>query len=227
MPLWDAPYCLQVCQDLARRPATDQAMPAARWYRFLTDAQPEVYDDLFTRYPELGYSAPVGPLVTADGGKTYSFGVDAAGDPIRPIGHAELYPNLRAVPDDPLEPGVDFIFESGLIRIPGNRTRLFAGGPYARFVAMPDIAIDATHPPLLQPKHARILLCYKALEKWAARPGSGARPKEWRDTYDARLNKFYLEFATAFNMRGSQVGGAYGNRAWWYAADLGQNSLNL
>lgn len=227
MPLWDSPYCLQVCQDLSRRPASDQAMTAAKWYRFLTDAQPEVYDDLFTRYPDLGYSAPVGPLATADGGKTYTFPVDADGDPKRPIGHAELYPNLQSIPDSPLEPGYDFIFEGGLIRIPGNRTRLFSGGPYARFVAVPDVAITAVANPQLQPKHARILLCYKALEKWALRPGSGARASTYTTLYNDRLTKFYEEFATAFNMKGSQSSGAFGNQAWWYSADLGQNRLNL
>jgi hypothetical protein len=227
MPLWDSAYCLEYCQDASRRPPTDAAMPAARWYRLLTASQPEVYDDLFTRYPDYGYSAPVGPLATADGGKTYTFPVDADGDPRRPIGHAELYPNLRAIPDYPLEPGVDFIFESGLIRIPNDRTRLFNAGPYARFVAMADRPIDAGNNPQLQPKHARELLCLKALEKWARRPGSGSRPTYWKSLYDERLQKIYAELATAYNMRGSQAGAATGGQVWWYSSDLGQSGLNL
>lgn len=214
MPLWDSAYCLEYCQDSARRPGTDASMPAARWFRMLTASQPEVYDDLFTRYPDLGYSAPV-QLFTTDGGSTYGFGVDADGDAIRPIGHAEIYPNLRAIPDDPLEPGLDFIWESGLIRIPHNRTRLFSEGPYARFVAMADQAIDATHNPELQPKHARELLCLKALEKWARRPGSGSRPTYWKSLYDERLVKMWTELATEYNRKGSVGGGP-----WWYSGDM-------
>lgn len=214
MPLWDSAYCLQYCQDSARRPVTDQAMPAARWYRMLTASQPEVYDDLFTRYPELGYSAPV-LLSTGDGGHTYIFGLDAAGDPIRPMGHAELYPSLRAIPDQPLEPGSDFLWESGLIRIPADRTRYFAEGPYARFVAQADVAIDAGHNPQLQPKHARELLCLKALEKWARRPGSGSRPTIWKALYDERLDKLLMEFATEYNMKGR-----VGSNSWSYSGDF-------
>lgn len=68
----------------------------------------------------------------------------------------------------------------------------------------------------------------KALEFWAGRPGSGADPAQFEDAYNKRLNKVFLELATAYNMRGAQGTPATSERAWWYSGDLGQNAgLNL
>lgn len=185
-----------------------------------------MYLDLFPRFPDFGYSAPV-LLTSPDGGFTWVFGLDAAGDPIRPSGHAEIYPNLNAIPDDPLVPGEDFIFEDGLIRIPGHRSRSFVNGPYARFVADPDTPIDATREPELQPKRARMLLVWKALEHAASRPGSGSKPSYYKDQYSDYLQKMIMSLATAYNMQGSQQAGADRERAWWYSGDLGQNGPNI
>lgn len=225
MAIWDTADLLKRCKRLARRPVTDQAVPDDAWYDWMTEAQEEVYVDLFSRFPDYGYSAPV-LLATADGGLTYTFGLDADGAPVRPTGHAEIYPNLSAIPDSPLSPGADFLIEGGLIRMPGNRTRSFANGPYARFVADPDVAIDSTHQPQLQPKSARMLLVFKALEKWASRPGSGAKPDYYETKYSNYLNKMIMKLATAFNQQGGQAAGADANRVWWYAGDLGAHGLN-
>jgi hypothetical protein len=123
-------------------------MPDSAWFSFLTDAQEDVFSDLFSRYPDLAYSAPI-LMTTADGGKTYSFGADVALDPIRPMGSAELYGSLSAIPDNPLLPGSDFLLEGGLVRMPNNMSRLFASGPYARLVLRPDTPISAGGQPTL------------------------------------------------------------------------------
>lgn len=223
MPIWDSADLLRRCQNLARRPVTDQAMGAAKWYDFLTEAQTEAYEDVYTRFPDFMYSAPL-QLVTADGGLTYTFGVDADGDPVRPFGHVELYPTARSVPNSPLTPGSDFIFEGGRIRFPGARPRNFPGGPWARFVADPDVAIDATHQPLMQPKSARILLVYKALEKWASRPGSGSKPEYYAQYYEKLRGKLWERLGTAYNLQGSASAGT--NSVWWYSQDMGAIGLN-
>lgn len=222
MAIWDTADLLRRCKNLARRPAADQAVPDAKWYDWLTEAQSEAYVDVFSRFPDFGYSAPF-RLLTADGGLTYTFGLDAAGvDNVRPWGHLEIYPTLTAIPDSPLTPGVDFIFEGALIRFPGGRPRSFAGGaPYARFIADPMIAIDVAHEPQMQPKEARMLLVYKALEQWASRRGSGANPSYWEDKYDKRLMKVIMKLSTAYNMQGAQQAGANSERVWWYSGDLG------
>lgn len=226
MALWDSADLLRRCKNLARRPATDQGVPDLMWYDFLTEAQQEVYADIFPRFPDFGYSAPI-KLTSADGNYTYTFGLDAAGDPIRPTGHAEIYPTDKAIPDAPLVPGADFIFESGLIRFPGMRPRAFPNGPWARFVADPDIAISAALQPLLQPKKARMLLVYKALEHAAMRPGNGDDPDKRRAAYDSYLTKMIMSLRTSYNRQGTQAAGAVNEMIWWYSGNLGQSGLNL
>jgi hypothetical protein len=227
MPLWDSAYCLEYCQDSARRPATDAAMPAARWYRLLTASQPEVYDDLFTRYPDLGYSAPVGPLTTADGGKTYTFGSTLTA----------TRSDQSATPSSirTSEPSLTIRSSPALIsfsRVALSEFRTTGRGsstlaPTLASLRWPIERSTQANNPQLQPKHARELLCLKALEKWARRPGSGSRPTYWKGLYDERLQKIYAELATAYNMRGSQAGAATGGQVWWYSSDLGQSGLNL
>lgn len=196
------------------------------WYDFLTEAQMEVYADIFPRFPEFGYSAPV-LLTSADGNYTYTFGLDAAGDPIRPTGHAEIYPTKTAIPDAPLVPGADFMFEGGLIRFPGSRPRSFPNGPWARFVADPDVAITAAANPQLQPKKARMLLVYKALQHAAMRPGNGDDPKARKADYDEMLGKVIMNLTTSYNRQGTQAAGAVNEMIWWYSGNLGQSGLNL
>jgi hypothetical protein len=221
--LFDGPDLLARCKLHARRPVVDVAMPDASWYSLLTEAQPEVYDDLFSRFPSMQYSAPI-QLTTGDGGYTYGFGTTAEGARVRPMGQVEVYANLRAIPDDPLVPGDDFIIEGGLIRIPGHRSRIFSEGPYARLVVVPDVAITAASDegPALQPPRARMLLVWKALEAWAARPGSGMTPDHYRTRYADTLNGILLEMATAFNR---QTGEASNTGSRWYTQlDLGGGS---
>lgn len=222
MALYDSADLLARCKRLARRPPTDQAMPDSNWYAFLTEAKSETYPDLFSRYPWLGYGAPV-LMTTADGGATYTFGLDADGDPIVPGGHAEIYPNLRAIPYSPLVNGEDFMMERNGIRMPGGRTRSFSSGPYARFAARADEPIDETHAPDLFPKEARMLLVYKALEQWASRPGSGAKPEYYRDKYDRLLNKTFLDLSTFYNRQGGSFEGV---ASLLYIGDFGQMGLN-
>lgn len=217
MALWDSADLLARCRLHARRPATDASMPDANWYSFLTEAQPDVFSDLFTRHPCLQYSAPV-QMYSLDDGATYVFGVDAAADLIRPMGQTQIFANLRDIPDNPLRVGDDYMIEGSLIRIPNARYRTFAAGPYARFVAMPDVAIDGTHNPVLYPKHARMMLVWKALEYWAARPGSGASPVYFMQKYDSARDAMWIELATTYNNQGAE--GAMEYNRWWTISDF-------
>ena len=222
MPLYDSADLLDRCKRLARRPPTDQAMPNEHWYAFMTEAQSEVYPEISSRYPDTMYGAPI-LMTTSDNGATYSFGLDADGDPIRATGHAEIYPNLKAIPSSPLTPGEDFMIEGGLVRIPHGGTRRFTGGPYARLVLSPDTPITATADPELLPKHARMLLVFKALQKWASRPGSGAKPEYYEGEYNKYLNKIFLELSTQYNRMGHTFQGSTG---LLYVGDFGQVGLN-
>ncbi len=223
MALFDSADLLARLKRLARRPPTDQAMSDSHWFAFLTEAQSEVYPEIFSRFPDLAYGAPV-LLTTTDSGKTYGFGTDATAGAVYPMGHVEVYPNLAAIPNSPMSPGEDFMIEGSKIRIPNNRTRTFSAGPYARLVATPDTAISASVEPVLFPKHARMLLVYKALEQWASRPGSGAKPEYYEGKYSKLLNKLFLEFATQYNRQGHTFQGS--SSSLLYVGDLGQTGLN-
>lgn len=220
MALWDSPDLLRRCRQLARRPATDQAVTGLMWYDWLTEAEAEIFATLSAIRPEQFVSAPR-LMTTTDGGYTYIFGLDAAGDPIRPLGHAEIYPSLAAIDDDPLVDGDDYLLEGALIRIPNNKTRSWPAGPYARVTLRPDTALSDTSHPILQPKDARMLMVYKALEKWASRPGSGASPAGYIASYDKLYDTVLMQLATAYN-RGGPV-----NSRWWTGLDLGGSGLNV
>lgn len=203
MSTWDSADLLARCKRFARRPATDESYPDTDWYASLTEAQAEAITDLAARAPDALYPPPV-LLTSADGGKTYTFGTDAAGDLEFPLGHAEIYASLRHIPDQPLEPGADFVVEGQRIRIPNDKTKAFSDGPYARFVVLPRV-IDGSNPPTLQPKTARIMIVFKAVEKWASRPGSGADPSYWGRQYDSAFGKSLLALRTQYNMAAAQA----------------------
>lgn len=217
--LWSSADLLKRCRFHSRRPETDQTMPETAWYDLLTEAQAEVYPALFSRFPWAGYADPK-ELTSEDGGLTYGFGLDLAGEEIRPHGHAELYPSMEAIPDDPLIEGEDFIAEGDQIRMLGRRARAFPRGIVARLILEPEIPISAAYEPLLFPKPARMLLVWKALEGWASRPGSGVDPSQYEARYLKLLPETYNDFATAYNRGGG------GGRTWYTGFDLGSQGLN-
>src|SRR5690242_14258040 len=105
--LWSSPDLLRRCKQHARRPATDTSVTDDIWYDWMTEAQVEVFSDLFSRFPDHQWSSPV-LLTSPDGGYTYTFGTDVDGDPLYPMGFATVYPNLASIPDSPLVFGEDY-----------------------------------------------------------------------------------------------------------------------
>lgn len=198
---YDSADLLARCKRKARRPATDESYGTADWYSDLTEAQADAIAWLVTRAPDAQYGAPV-LLTSTDGGATYGFGTDGDGEAEFPIGHCEIYASKRHIPDEPLEPMVDFVLEGTKIRIPADSTRAFADGPYARFVLLPR-KIDASNQPTLRPKTARMACVYGAVKRWASRPGSGADPTYWEREEQKELAVALGIFRTQYNMQGA------------------------
>lgn len=197
---YDSSDLLARAKRYARRPATDESYDDVAWYASLTESQGEAIAFIVTRAPDAQYGDPV-LLTTSDGGYTYKFGTDPDGDPEFPLGHCEIYASKNNIPEEPLEPVVDFLLEGTKIRIPGNRTRAFAdGGPYARFVLLPR-KINATNQPTLVPKTARMIIVYGAVERWASRPGSGADPTYWEKRKKEEMGAALLLYRTQYNMQ--------------------------
>lgn len=198
---WDSADLLRRAKQLARVPATS-AFDDASWYDLLTEANAEVVPRIVQLAPEAQYGAPTA-MVTGDGGATFTLGNDADGDPKFPIGHCELYISKRHIPDQPMEPGVDFLIEGGTIRIPNDRTKTFPdGGPWARFVLMPaKINASGGNGPTLKPKPARMAIVYGAIELYAMRPGSGISPEKWAKKKDEAILNAVRTLRTQYNMQ--------------------------
>jgi hypothetical protein len=212
MATWDNADLLARCKRYARRPTTDESYGDPDWYASMTEAQADAISDLASRVPDALVSAPV-LLTSSDGGKTYGFGTDVDGDSVDPMGHAEIYPNLKSIPHAPLVPGIDFLIEGDNIRIPADKTKSWSGGPYARFVSRPT-KIDGSTQPTLRPKPARLMIVFGAVARWAARPGSGADPSYWEKQYEAAFTRILTDLRSQFNLASTQARGVL-LQPWW------------
>lgn len=176
MALWDSADLLERCIRNAKRPASDASMAPADWFAYLTEAQQFWVGTLATMAPDSQIGAPV-QLVSSDSGYTYDFpwvdDADHSLGRVFPVGQVEIRATRGGqllVPGAEWSDFGDFVAEGDRIRIPGGRARLFPNGPWARFVTIPE-ELDATHEPVLKPRHARTLLVARACANWARRGG--------------------------------------------------------
>lgn len=161
---WESARCLAKFNELSGRPVSNDPMTDAAKYQRLTDAQNEVIQDIAPRAPKSLVSKAVAastPTLTTTDNKIFTFGTDANGDPLVPIGRVRIFPALTDIPDHPWVENVDYLNEVTQIRIPNNRT--YSGTLYWRGMA-PVADITASVAPSLQPPPARVLICYKAVE---------------------------------------------------------------
>lgn len=158
---WDSVDLLSRFNALSGRPTTD-AITAAAKYQRLADAQ----DTIVTKISGITKAAfPTAPvaMTSADGGYTWTFGVDGNGYALYPYG-ARIYPTLTAVPDYPWMPGVDYLDEGVRIRMPNG---LAWGGPLYWYGVTPPQQLSSTVQPIIQPPSARILIVIEAVRSFA------------------------------------------------------------
>lgn len=222
---WDSLNLVRKCINRARRPDTDEEMLESdgvtnAWYDLLSEAQDHWVRRIAAIYPEALYGAPV-KLTTADGGYTYTFGNDADGQPIFPIGHVELRESRTG---RVLIPGADwqdndFVMEGNKIRIPNGRTKTFTSGPYARFVA-PPTNISAAVQPVINPPQARVLIVLRAVITWATN-GNLRDPSPWEREEQSQWETIANAYRTQFHLSGAQaIDDDYGE--WWKGIDTGE-----
>jgi len=215
MANFDSPDILSRIKALLNRPSTDEAITDAQYYVMAGDAQRRVVSLLAFHAPEAMYGAPT-LLTTADSGATYTFGTDADGANISPIGHIELRESKTGAMIPPASEWdistLAYLFESDKIRWPGQKTRTFADGPYARFVTMPGL-LNASTAPTLKPLYARELIVYDAAERAAVRVGLDPTP--FGQMFDARFPEVLQTIISSFHGAGivATQGGASG--LWW------------
>lgn len=159
---WTSASCLTRFNTLAGRPTTDSITDAQK-YVFLSDGQEAVITELSSIAPQVLYPAPIA-MTSADSGYTWTFGTDGNGYALFPMGRAQIYPSLNAVPDYPWRPGVDYLDEGTTIRIPNNVA--WTGTLYWRGMTQP-AQMTASVEPVLQPPSSRTLLVTKAVQLFA------------------------------------------------------------
>lgn len=218
MAFMDRAALLAQCKKYAQRPTSDAQMDDPSWYELLTQAQSEVIAKLSTSFPAHFYGAPV-QLVTADGGKTYTFGTDADGDNLAPFGHVEVYAreNGRVYYASTYDGYAtdSFVIEGAKIRMPRNVARTFSNGPFARFVAEPGV-IDASHEvdTRLVPKQFRQMLVWDALSRWCA-IGQFRDPTTYQQYFARDYETAVMTLATQYSSQGTPSFGADWWAAWW------------
>jgi hypothetical protein len=224
MPKYSSVDLLERCRRNTLRPSTDAQQLDADWYAFLTEAQDEWYAHLASICPDVLVGPPT-VLTTADGGLTYTFGTDADGHNIFPIGHMEIrsHPGGAVLlPTNDWGPAGDFIPCGDYIKWPNGIKRTYGTtGPVARFITPPGV-IDDTHEPTLKPIFARGLLVPRACAKWARRGGLrdpqpflDAEQELWLGNPAAGTMGVLGALRTQTNFIGLQALAGGDENAWW------------
>lgn len=228
--LWSSADLLQRCKFYAQRPAIDASMADSDWFSLMTEAQVHWTRVIATMTPEALYGPPF-QMVTNDGGFTYTFGVDADGNQINPIGYVEIKLTPTGRPffaGADFDQSGDFIWEGDRIRFYGQRARPFANGPWARFVA-PSGTMNGTIQPSIKPQSARILIVHRAVYLWASRGGFrnpapflALEKAAWLGDPNSGDTGILGSLKTTYYTRGSEAiygAGASGN--WWNGISTG------
>lgn len=133
----------------------------------------------YSLYPKVAYGSL--PTLTTTDNQVFTFGTDAAGYPIFPMGKGGIYTSLSDIPSNPWRPGIDYMLEGTQIRIPNNNT--YSGTLYWYGIGQPP-AITAVVQPSLFPEASRELIAIEAVRQYAkefARSGplADAMETEW------------------------------------------------
>ena len=165
--MMNAADLLELFNDLTGRAATD-SIPSTKKYTWLSRAMYEVVSELATvtprsLYQKVGTSAL--PTLSTSDQNVFTFGDDANGNPIAPLGDVQVYKFITDVPDTPMVPDLDYVSEGSQIRLPHDRK--YGGTLYWRGIVMPaPITAATTQLPLL-PIEANELIGIRAARNFA------------------------------------------------------------
>jgi len=192
----------------------DELWTDARCYTVLADAQEAVYGDLAPIAPHAFVGAPT-QLTSSDGGQTYTFASTF------PFAHVEVYAQETGgrmlYATNYGNSGGDFVFEGARIRTPGNRTRTYQTGPWARFTSFP-ARLSSTQQPVLEPEQARELILWRALDLATDVSAGAMDPTPWRERYADARRRWVIVWQTQYQSSGSQAL-TTPNGPWWLGLD--------
>lgn len=232
MTIYDNAWCLQMFRDLNGRPTVDLALPDAKVYRLLSEANRQLFGEMNAIFPRINMSTPLS-CITTDG-RNYKVDFLAGdGSPFFPTGHAEVYLAdsggflTTMLSESQFAPATgDIVFNSYGFSIPENRqTRFATGSVYIRCTGMVDEMTSSGNPGI-KPPWIRSLIVFRALELWA-NTGGQQDPRPYKEMYDRAWRGtdgnggFLANLTTRY--RNSTEGSLSGVK-WWRAWAAGSIS---
>lgn len=186
-------------------------------YDRLTKSQNRVIAMLSAVAPYSLYPTGAIPTLSTVDNKVFTFGTDADGYPIFPMGKTGIYEYLEDIPDSPWREGYDYLNEGNQIRIPNNQT--WTGTLYWRGVMQPP-DISATSQPTLQPEASRELITIDAARQFGKEAGRNPQvvadmSEEWARAWP----QWCLVYKTQFRNGGAL--GAWSGRQLAIASQWG------
>ena len=182
-------------------PPANDVMPDATKYQFLSDAQQYTLDRIASISPKTLYGDPQ-LMISSDGGLTYGFGTDSVGTPLFPIGKATIYSSLSSIPGGAWRPGIDYLDEGAVIRLPNNTP--FAG-PLYWYGVTPVETLSASVEPIMQPPASRTLIVTRAV--WDLAETGGPRNPNLADRMEMRFEREFGVHMTLLRKHFSNGGG--------------------
>ena len=145
-----------------RNASSDTISPAVK-FDYLADAQDYVIQRIAAVSAKTLFAAPY-QLTTADGGLTFTYGTDANGYALFPMGQTGIYPTTSSIPGGAWTPGVDYLDEGTTIRMPNAVP--YTGTLFAYGLQMaPRMSQDVQ--PVLMPPSIRMLIPRRAVAMFA------------------------------------------------------------
>lgn len=200
MASFDSADLLAQFRELADIPTVSE-ISATSIYARLARAQQDVIEEVASIYPNCMYRTSGPATLTTSDNKVYTFGTDAQGHAVAPMGHVAVFRSLSDYPDNPMREGVEYLDEGTQIRIPNNNTE--QATLYWQGIPTP-ADISASQEPALRPAPARRLIVIKAVETFAREGGRNyALADDMEALYAKQFAKHMLSWKTRFRQGGA------------------------
>jgi hypothetical protein len=219
--IFDNAWCLSAFNRYAGRAATGDSISDADKYIRLTEGQNRVVAEMSFRCPNSlkPHAATLPAMTSASDGNIWTFGTDANGYAIAPMGKARIFPNQASFPDYCWVEGVDYVNEGTQIRLTNGRTW---STPLYWYGITPPADITASLQPALFPEPSRELIVFEAVKQLSLE--GGTRNLELAQLMDAQLDRAYPRWFAVWKTQFSS-GGALGSLTGLRMTEAG-GSLN-
>lgn len=189
----------------AGRPTSGDSITDATKYERLNEGQNRVIADMFARVPNSlnPHGNSLSTMTAVNGGNIFTFGTDANGFAVTPMGKARIFDNPASFPQYAWVEGWDYVNEGTQIRLTNNRT--WTAALYWYGITLP-ADISASTQPSIFPESFRDLIVYQAV---LALSCEGGRNPDLRNDMEGRYARRFAEACLAWKTQFSD-GGALG-----------------